>query len=67
MENTEIVMLVFSIEKKELCCHDSKDYLLYRIYLYVLDNINTAILSECSPFRAREGGGYKKMTVRGST
>jgi len=55
MENREIVMLVISIETKELCCRNSKDCLLYRIYLYVLDNINTAILSECSPFR--EGGG----------
>ena len=52
MENREIVMLGISIETKELCCRDSKDCLLYRIYLYVLDN--TAILSECSPFRARE-------------
>ena len=54
MENREIVsMLGISIETKELCCRDSKDCVLYRIYLYVLDN--TAILSECSPFR--EGGG----------
>ena len=52
MENREIVMLGISIETKELCCRNSKDCLLYRIYLYVLDN--TAILSECSPFR--EGG-----------
>ena len=54
MENREIVMLGISIETKELCCRNSKDCLLYRIYLYVLDKINTAILSECSPFR--EGG-----------
>jgi len=58
MENREIVMLGISIETKERCCRDSKDYLLYRIYLYVLDN--TAILSECSPFRAREGGVINK-------
>ena len=58
MENRERVMLGISIETKELCCRDLKDCLLYRIYLYVLDNINTAILSECSPFR--EGGeGYE--------
>ena len=44
-----------SIETKELCCRDLNDCLLYRIYLYVLDN--TAILSECSPFRERGGGG----------
>ena len=55
MENREIVMLGISIETKELCCRDSKDCLLYRIYVYALDN--TAILSECSPFR--EGGGLQ--------
>ena len=53
MENREIVMLGISIETKELCCCDSKDCLLSRIYFYVL--VNTAILSECSP--VREGGG----------
>ena len=52
MENREIVMLGISIETKELCCRDLNDCLLYRIYLYVLDN--TTILSECSLFRARE-------------
>ena len=57
MENREIVMLGISIETKELCCRDSKDCLLYRICLYVLEN--TTILSECSPFRERGGGGER--------
>jgi len=60
MENREIVMLGISIETKELCCRDLNDCLLYRIYLYVLDN--TAILSECSPFR--EGGVINKWLLR---
>ena len=58
IENREIVMLGISIETKELCCRDSKDCLLYRIYLYVLDN--TAILSECSPFREAPRGVINK-------
>ena len=62
MENREIVMLGISIETKELCCRDWKYCLLYRIYVYVLDN--TAILSKCSPFRG--GGGYEQMTGSGS-
>jgi len=66
MENREIGMLGISIETKELYCRNSKYCLLYRIYLYVLDN--TAILSKCSPSReSKRGGGYKLMTVRGST
>ena len=58
MENREIVMLVISIETKELCCRNSKVCLLYRIYLYVLDN--TAILkANVPPSEHERGGGYK--------
>ena len=54
MENREIVMLGISIETKELCCRDSKDCLLYRIYLYVLDN--TANIKRMFPLQ--RGGGW---------